>query len=289
MIELLYMNTTIPHLQQEDRPLNMNESCMGIWHDVLRIRAEGPLVHNITNYVVMNSSANALLALGASPVMAHAIEEVGEMTKLARALVINIGTVSGGWLDAMCESFHTARERGIPVVIDPVGVGATSFRLQAVQRLLAFGSPTVVRGNASEIKALLHGGKAMMKGVDSIDEPDARLASQLARQHGCTVCVSGAIDSITDGKRVRRVANGHPLMTKVTGLGCTASAMIAAFCAVNSDPIAAAAGAMVVLGVAGEIAAARARGPGSLQLEILDALHALSEEDLSARLRMEPA
>lgn len=261
---------------------------ISVWQDIQRIRAEAPLVHNITNYVVMNTTANALLAIGASPVMAHAVDEAAEMAGLARALVMNIGTLSTPWIEAMLVAGKTARQRGIPVVLDPVGCGATQFRTATAQKLIEVVKPAVIRGNASEIRALLHAGQAT-KGVDSLCTPeevqeDARTLSKSAE---CVVVVSGPVDLIVAGKQIARVANGHPMMTRVTGMGCTASAITGAFLAVNPSPFHAAIQAMAVMGIAGEIAAERSQGPGSLQLNFLDVLYGLQESDLSQRLRVE--
>ncbi|MFA7279024.1 MAG: hydroxyethylthiazole kinase [Sterolibacterium sp.] len=261
---------------------------ISVWQDIQRIRAEAPLVHNITNYVVMNTTANALLAIGASPVMAHAIEEMAEMTGLAGSLVINIGTLSAPWVEAMLAAGKTARQRGIPVVLDPVGCGATQFRTTTAQKLIEAIKPVVIRGNASEIRALLHAGQAT-KGVDSLCTPDEveEDARTLSRSAECVVVVSGAVDLIVAGDRVAKVANGHSMMTRVTGMGCTASAIAGAFVAINPSPFMAAVHAMATMGIAGEIAAERSKGPGSLQLNFLDILYGLQEQDLSQRLRVE--
>jgi hydroxyethylthiazole kinase len=256
--------------------------------DLARVRSAAPLVHNITNFVVMNTTANALLAIGASPVMAHAIDEVEEMVGIASALVLNIGTLSSPWIDAMLRAGRAAAKRGVPIVLDPVGAGATKLRTETATRLLAEAPPTVVRGNASEVRALASAGGGT-KGVDSTHGSEEALdaARLLAERHGCVVSVSGATDLVVSKAGVLRVKNGHPIMTRVTGMGCTASALTGAFVAGGASPLEAAAHAMVVLGVAGELAAERSRGPGSFQVEILDALHALSGEDLALRARVE--
>jgi hydroxyethylthiazole kinase len=254
-----------------------------LWNDLRRVREEAPLVHNITNFVVMNNTANALLAVGALPVMAHAVEEVAEMTALAGALVINIGTLAREWIEAMATAMATARERGIPIVFDPVGAGATTFRTQTCLDLLGRTAPAVIRGNASEIMAL-SGSNARTKGVDSSAAADAAedAALTLARRYSCAVVVSGAVDLLVDGKRKFLVRNGHPLMPKVTGLGCTATALVGAFCAVNGDSLTAARHAMTVMGLCGELAAAKAAGPGSMQVHFIDALYNLDAEQLRA-------
>jgi hydroxyethylthiazole kinase len=259
-----------------------------IWQDIQRIRAQKPLVHNITNYVVMNTSANALLALGSSPVMAHAIEEVEEMTSLAQALVINIGTLSTPWIEAMLKAGRTARQRQIPVILDPVGSGATKFRTDTTQKLLQEIHPTVIRGNASEIRSLFHSCSGA-RGVDSRHMPDEVLddAHAVSRFARCVVSVSGPVDLIVDGDRVARVANGHPMMTRVTGMGCTASALTAAFSVVNPSPFQAAVHAMAVMGIAGEMAFEHAAGPGSFQMNFLDVLHGLEETEITRRVKID--
>lgn len=256
--------------------------------DLARIRAEAPLVHNITNYVAMNPTANALLAIGASPVMAHAIEEVEEMVGLARALVLNIGTLSGPWIEAMLRAGQAARRRGIPVVLDPVGCGATRYRTATARRLLEEVAPTIVRGNASEIASLLSDAGGT-KGVDSTRASDETVDAALAvaARWRCVVSVSGATDVIVGEGGTLRVRNGHPMMARVTGMGCTASALTGAFAAVRADPLRAAAHAMAVMGIAGEMAAERAEGPGTLQVHFLDALHRMREADVQRRIRID--
>jgi hydroxyethylthiazole kinase len=254
-----------------------------------RVRAQAPVVHNITNYVVMNTTANALLAIGASPVMAHAPQEMEEMVGIAGALVLNIGTLSDAWIDAMQLAGRAARRRGIPIVLDPVGAGATSYRTNTAVRLLSELSPTIVRGNASEIRALCSGAAAT-RGVDSVHGSEESLdaAHALSEQHGCVVSMSGAIDIIVSGANLARVRNGVPMMTRVTGMGCTASALTGAFAAASgASPFLAAAQTMAVLGVAGELAAQRATGTGSFQVQLLDALSALASEELEQHARVE--
>lgn len=261
-----------------------------LWQDIKRIRAEAPLVHNITNYVAMNATANALLAAGASPVMAHAVEEVEEMVRPARALVLNIGTLSAPWVEAMVRAGREAGRRGIPIVLDPVGSGATRFRTATALRLLDEVSPTIVRGNASEI-ASLAGAAADTKGVDSTRSSEEMVdtAKALSAQRRCVVVVSGATDVVVGEGAVLRVLNGHALMPRVTGMGCIATALIAAFAAVNPSPFRAAAHAMALTGIAGEMAAERAQGPGSLLVHFLDALHRIQEKDTLQRIRIEEA
>jgi len=261
---------------------------LGTWKAIEDIRNLAPVVHNITNYVVMNNTANALLALGASPVMAHAEEEMAEMVGIASALVLNIGTLSGAWIKAMFQAGEQAAARGIPIVLDPVGAGATSYRTGTARDLLDAFRPAILRGNASEIMAVC-GDRANTRGVDSTEASDAALAAAEAIHGtwGSVVCISGATDHIVGAKASYRVGNGHPMMTRVTGLGCTASALCGAFAAVGRDDFArAAAQAMVTMGVAGELAAAGAEGPGSLQVRFLDALYRLDAGDLDRLARI---
>lgn len=266
----------------------MNITADDVWSAVRTIREKAPVVHSITNYVVMNSTANALLALGASPVMAHAEEEMEEMVGIASALVMNIGTLSPAWVRSMFRAAEAARKRRIPIVLDPVGAGATSYRTRAVSELIKAVPPEIIRGNASEIMALLDSG-IKTKGVDSSASSDAAvdLGRTLHAECGAVVCISGETDYTIGRTGVIRGRNGHVMMTRVTGLGCTASALCGAFAAVNPDPVVAAAEAMAVMGIAGEIAVAGAAGPGSLQVRFLDALYHLSAGDIERLLRLD--
>ncbi len=259
-----------------------------VWAAVEAIRQRRPVVHNITNFVVMNTTANALLALGASPVMAHAEEEMADMVDIASALVINLGTLSKVWVSAMFKAAERAATRGIPIVLDPVGAGASRYRTDTACELATATPPTIIRGNASEIMALC-GDHTRTKGVDSTEASRDALAAAhtLHASLGSVVCVSGETDYIVGGQKTFRIANGHPMMTRVTGLGCTATALCGAFAAVTLDPAQAAAQAMAVMGIAGEMAAEKAEGPGTLQLHFLDALYRLTKADVSQRLRLE--
>lgn len=252
------------------------------------IRARRPLVHNITNYVVMNSTANALLALGASPVMAHASEEVAEMTSIASALVLNIGTLSPPWIDAMFKAAEAARQKNVPIVFDPVGAGATRLRTDTARRILSECKLAVVRGNPSEILALT-GDDFQARGVDALHTVEqARAAAlQLARQFNLTVAVTGPEDFVTDGKRVARVKNGHALMSRVTGTGCAASAITGVFCAVEPDALAAACAALVVFGIAGQLAAVDNPGPGTYQVRLIDSLDGVTADHIRQMTRLE--
>ena len=255
--------------------------------DLLReLRARKPLVHQITNYVVMNETANATLAIGALPVMAHALEEVEEMVAIANALVLNIGTLSERWVEGMWAALRTARERPIPVVLDPVGAGATRYRTETAAQLIDDGGIAVLRGNAGEIAALL-GVEAEVRGVESVGTgaDPAELARRAAERFGLVAAVTGAVDHVSDGNRVVRVANGHELLSAVTGTGCISTALTGCFLAVG-EPLDAAVAALVALGVAAEDAAAGARGPGSFHAALYDALWNLDPDTVDARARV---
>lgn len=259
-----------------------------IFHALESIRRASPVVHNITNYVVMNNTANALLAIGASPVMAHAEEEMEDMVNIASALVVNIGTLSESWVRSMLIAARQAAKKGIPVILDPVGAGATAYRTKTARGLIDKQPPSIIRGNASEIMAL-HDDQSKTKGVDSSASSDRALdiARHVSETYHCVVCVSGATDYIVEGERIATIKNGHPLMARVTGLGCTASALCGAFAAVEKSAFTATVDAMAVMAIAGEMAAAVAAGPGSLQISFLDCLHRLSEEDIAGLLKAE--
>lgn len=252
-----------------------------------QVRIEKPLVHNITNLVVMNTTANALLALGASPVMVHSPLEVREVVDIAQALVINIGTLSEHTAEAMLVATEHANTIGRPWVLDPVGAGISAFRNDLLSNLLAL-KPTVIRGNASEIITLYNSNQPNTKGVDSTaDSKDALMFGKLLQQHtGSIICISGNIDYILSEKHTVEVYNGHPLMTQVTGLGCSATAIIGAFLAVTDRYFEAAAAGVSFLSLAGELAAQSASGPGTLQLHLYDELYRLNADRIQSSLKI---
>jgi hydroxyethylthiazole kinase len=257
--------------------VNVQIDPQGVWFDIQTIRQNSPLIHNITNFVVMEQSANALLALGASPVMAHALEEVQEMAALSCCLVLNIGTLSPSWIEAMILAAQMANSKGLPIVLDPVGIGATRYRTQEAYRILSQNKVTVIRGNASEI-AFLSDNTGSIKGVDSLLEAVNCLgqATSLALKYQCIVWMSGKTDVVTDGQTVAHIHNGHPLMGKVTGMGCTATAITGTFLAVNPNVLQATIHAAILMGVTGQMTAQKATGPGSFKLQFLDVLYTLS-------------
>ena len=261
-------------------------------HLLGELRSKRPLVQNITNFVSMDIAANVLLAAGASPAMVHAPEESPDFLAFAQALVINIGTLSAPWVDSMEIAAKAARHIGKPWVLDPVGAGATSFRDAAVKRLIAH-QPQVIRGNASEIMAVarvagLTHEQVTPKGVDSQNSSQEAedFARALARHLQCTIAATGAVDFITDGTRDMRLANGSPLMARVTALGCSLSALVGAFIGIEKDAFLATQSAIAVYGVAGDMAAEIAQRPGSFRTAFVDALDAIDPNDLMTRLRI---
>lgn len=258
-----------------------------IFDKLQAVRDTRPLVHCITNFVSMEVSANAVLAVGASPAMVHAEEEVEDFQSIASALVVNIGTLSPAWVRAMEKAAARANALAKPWVLDPVAVGATPYRTRVAAELAQTG-PTVIRANASEVLALAGAATAPTRGVDTSHAAEDALAAarELASVLGAVVAVTGEVDHVTDGQRVRRVAGGHPLMPRVTALGCALSAITGAFLAVEDDPLEATAAALAVFGLAGQRAAARSDGPGTLRVAIMDELWNLDRVALEAGARV---
>jgi hydroxyethylthiazole kinase len=246
-----------------------------------QVRQQRPLLHHITNFVVMNDTANVTLHIGALPVMAHAREEVAEMVQAAGALVLNPGTLSPDWVESMLVAGHRANELDIPIVLDPVGAGATSLRTQSNLRLLRELKIAIVRGNSGEIGALTGLG-GVVKGVETVEEvkEPEEVAKTLARQYGVTTAITGPRDIISDGQRVVAVDNGHPMLKTITGTGCAATTMIAAFAAVERDYVLAAAAGLACYGLAAELAVAEARGPATFKVALFDAIYNLSAEQI---------
>jgi hydroxyethylthiazole kinase len=255
-----------------------------------KLRDAEPLVHSITNYVVMNSTANVLLAMGASPIMAHAAEEMEELAALPGALVINIGTLSKSWIESMVKAVELAAKNNKPWLLDPVGAGATRLRTDTAKRLLDTSRPSVIRGNASEILALWASG-GRTKGVDSTDamEDAMEAAKEMASQMGSVVAVTGERDLVTNGQRTLIISGGHSMLTKVTGTGCAASVAVGAFLAVEEDPLLAAAYGLAFFGMAASKAGLETDWPGAFWVKTLDQLYALTPAQVVASARIEEA
>lgn len=258
-----------------------------IWQGLEKVRASAPLVLSVTNYVAANLNANGLLAVGASPIMTHQVEEIEDLTAISGAVVANMGIPAGTLPEALYLAGQCANRLGKPLIFDPVGVGASRYRNQVCAKLLEVASPDIIRGNASEIIALAGQSRAT-KGVDSTHGTmEARSAAKaLAKEYACAVCVSGEIDLITDGTREILIDNGHAMMPRITGLGCTATALAGAFAAVVDDMVEAVAACMATLAIAGEIAAEQATGPASLQTGIIDTLYTLTKEQIKTRAKI---
>jgi hydroxyethylthiazole kinase len=253
-----------------------------------RLRAKRPLVHNITNYVVMNFSANVLLAIGASPAMVHAPEEVEEFVAISSALVVNIGTLDTNWIRSMALAAGRAKKAGIPWALDPVGAGATKLRTRTAVELLAL-SPTALRGNASEIIAVSGAAGHAPKGVDATvsSEQAVEAAQSLAAGRHGVVAATGATDYVVaDGRRVA-LTGGSPLSQTVTGTGCAATALVGAFLGVEPEAVLATACGLAVLKAAAAMAGERGEGPGTFQIALLDALHRVSAADIARHVRIE--
>ena len=271
--------------------MNIRENTANLLNDV---RKTIPLIHNITNYVTVNDVANAVLAIGASPIMADAIEESEDITAISSALVLNIGTLNKRTVDSMVLSGKKANEMNIPVVFDPVGAGASAFRNQTTQRILSEVKIDILRGNLSEI-SFVAGLEVATKGVDSALEDEkndaVKVANEVAARLDCVVAITGAVDVIADGTRTVKLNNGHPMLSKVTGTGCMTSAIVGAYAGAGKDYFTAAIGGVASMGIAGEIAYTKAEaiGTGTFHINIIDALSRLDREQLLKRIKMHEA
>jgi len=265
---------------EKENPMPLTLS--GIWTDIMMIREKSPLIHSITNFAGINTTTNALLAIGAFPIMAHAEQEIEDMIAVADALAIDIGALNDHEVKSMFKAAESAKKRDIPIVIDPVGAGISSYRVRTVHELVTAASPTIIRGNPLDIMTL-EGKKPEIKkpDADTVMGSALKAAGVLSRRNdGMVICISGEIDYVVRGDDVMKVRHGHPLTARVAGMGCTATALCAAFASVNDDYLIATARAMAVMGIAGEIAAEASAGGGSMQVNFLDTLYRLSKVDI---------
>ncbi len=262
-----------------------------------QVRQQKPLIHHLTNYVTVNDCANIVLAIGASPIMADDIAEAADITRISSALVLNIGTLNTRTVSSMLASGKAANEAGIPVVLDPVGAGASALRNETTQMLIDEVKLSVLRGNLSEIR-FISGLASNTKGVDAAEEDmrdglesSVQMAKALAQKLQCTVAITGAVDIVTDGARVALIHNGHPKLSSITGTGCMCSSLVGAYCGAGSDAFVAAAAGIASMGIAGEIAYERAGqiGNGSYHMAILDAISQLDADALRARGKIDEA
>jgi len=261
---------------------------MEIYQLLAKVRNEKPLIHHITNWVTIYDCANIVKVFGASPVMAHAKEEVADMTRIAQALVLNIGTLTPELVYSMKVAANTANEKNIPVVLDVCGAGATPLRNIKSYELLDNTTINIVKGNASEI-AKVAGENVVTKGVDStkVGKNLIELAHRFAKAKNCTVVITGEEDIIADSSKCFTVKNGHEIMTHVVGTGCMATSIIGTFAAIESDYATAAACGLVCYEIASEIAAEKTAGPGTFKEQLYDAVFNLNEEAVKLRSKVE--
>jgi hydroxyethylthiazole kinase len=270
---------------------NMNQITKDVAAAVTAVRNNVPLIHNITNYVTVNDCANCTLAIGASPIMADDIDEAADITAISKALVINIGTLNKRTVTSMIASGRKANEAGIPVVLDPVGAGASKLRNDTTNAILKQVKISILRGNLSEI-SFVAGLEAATKGVDCSDE-DAKndaeaIAKTVAKKMNCVVAVTGAVDIISDGLRIVKIKNGHPMLSKVTGTGCMTTALVGAYAGAVKDCFTAAVGGVVSMGIAGDIAFEKAGklGIGSFHVAVMDTLSSINAKLIEERAKL---
>ena len=273
-------------LSLEEKMSIVNSVC----DDLKMIREKRPLVQSITNFVVMNETANALLCIGALPIMSHAKEEVEEMVSMTNALVLNIGTLTPDWVDSMILAGRRANEKGIPVILDPVGAGATKLRTDSCKRIMDNVKISVLRGNSAEVSALI-GLSSEIRGVESISAAESAYGTsqQAAEKLGCVVAITGQVDVVSDGKRTVKIRNGHHMLGKVVGTGCISNVIIASFTGVDSDTFIAAIGGLMAFGIAGEIAVLDADAkPGTFHVKLYDTLYALDPSHIRRLAKIDP-
>ena len=254
------------------------------------IRTERPMVHHITNYVTVNDCANITMCIGAAPVIAHSADEVSEMVSMAGALVLNIGTLDAAQIEAMLIAGKRANELGIPVVLDPVGAGATRLRTSSARKLISDLKLALIKGNAGEV-ATLAGEEASVRGVDSmsVKKDILGIVSKFAAKLGTTVAITGKTDIVSDGKSTLLVDNGHPLMSSFSGSGCMVASLCGAFAAVSGDRLKSTVAALAAFGISGENAAKKAKGPYSFRAALFDAVAALTPAELARKAKVREA
>ena len=276
----------------EKEKINENTSVKGKAAELIEnVREQVPLVHQITNYVTVGDCANATLAIGASPIMADDISEVEDITSICSALVINIGTLNERTIGSMIASGKRANKLGIPVILDPVGAGASKLRNDTTLSILEQVKIAILRGNLSEI-SFVAGQTASTRGVDAsacdAKNDGAAIAWEVSQKYDCVTAITGPVDIISDGKRIITIHNGHPMLSKVTGTGCMTTALIASFAGVTKDYLTAAVSGIAAMGIAGEIAYEKSgkKGTGSFRIDLMDALSLLDKETMEKRAKI---
>ncbi|WP_291999101.1 hydroxyethylthiazole kinase [Caldivirga sp.] len=254
--------------------------------DLNTLRTKRPLVHHFMNFVVMNDAANVTLAIGASPIMAHAKEEVEELASKANVLYINIGTLDEYWVESMIIAGKAASRNNVPILLDPVGAGATRYRTEVVKRILSEVEVSVVKGNGGEMLSLA-GVTGGVKGVDSVANATMETAVRVAEEYGVTAVVTGPWDYVSDGGRRIIVKNGTPLLQYVTGSGCMVGSVIASFMGVNRDFVKASVEGLVAFEIAAEKAELKSKAPGTFKQYLIDELYNLTGDDYVKMAKIE--
>jgi len=262
------------------------------------LKEKTPLVHQITNYVTINDCANITLAIGGSPVMAEDIHEVRAMVSLASSLVLNIGILNTGVIESMIAAGKRANELNIPVILDPVGVGATTYRTESCKKIMSEVKLAVIRGNLSEIKTI-YGIDTVTRGVDASESfaagsdeftKEKEMSRKFANKFGTVVAITGVVDVITDGKTLYTVSNGHKMMSRVTGTGCMCTAVIGCYLGAGDNNLIAALSGVVSMGIAGETAFERLdkknEGSGTFRVKMIDAIYNLKETEINKRSKI---
>jgi len=251
------------------------------------VRKKRPLVHHITNYVTVNDCANVTLCAGGSPVMTDSSKDIDEMVSFASAVVLNIGTLNERTIESMIQAGKTANRKGIPVILDPVGAGATAYRTETVWKIIDNVKVSIIKGNEGEI-GFLAGAGGKVVGVDSegMSGDKNNAAASLALRTGAVVAMTGREDTISDGKRTFVINNGHDLMGTVSGTGCMASSVVGCYAGTTEDMLIASISALAVFSVAGELAAVRSSGPGTFKVNLMDSMQNLSVKDVTSRAKV---
>lgn len=252
------------------------------------VRTKNPLVHHLTNYVTVNDCANITICAGGSPVMSDAARDVPEMVRISSSVVLNIGTLKPRTIESMIVAGKEANDAGIPVILDPVGAGATRYRTESVMKILDGVEISVIKGNSGEI-GVLAGTGGEVRGVDSVSTMSdcAETVKLFAKNTGAVVAMTGPVDYVSDGKKVAILSNGDRYLECVSGTGCMVSSVVGCYTGTHGANLKSVAAAISVFCIAGEIAAQDCKGPGSFKVSLFDSMYNLTEKDVTSRLKME--